>query len=275
MRLYRHQYPIHWQAVYTAIGSALLLIMSVSGIQAAEPDWANKLDPQTAGGQINKLNSAGEEVMTIMTGHSSPYHLGHVLILHGARQNPNWPDVIRPLRLALPKHGWSTLSLQMPVITPAMNATEHQKLMEKATAHIVAAISNLQQQQNKRIVLLGYGTGASMAVEWLSKTPQPNVAALIAISMTDDSNSGFNSNADLLNIRVPVLDVIGGIDQPAVIAAARERFRQRRKLKQYRQITIAGAHHDYRHHEDELAKRIRGWLHHALNISITLTGTGN
>ncbi|MFD2231188.1 DUF3530 family protein [Alkalimarinus sediminis] len=39
---------------------------------------------------------------------------GAVLLVHGAEQHPNWPQVIKPLRMILPDDGWYTLSIMLP-----------------------------------------------------------------------------------------------------------------------------------------------------------------
>ena len=40
---------------------------------------------------------------------------GAILFVHGLGGNVNQAEVIRPLRMALPKTGWETLSIQMPL----------------------------------------------------------------------------------------------------------------------------------------------------------------
>jgi len=44
----------------------------------------------------------------------TPQAHGAVLILHDKEQHPDWPHIIRPLRLGLPDAGWYTLSMSLP-----------------------------------------------------------------------------------------------------------------------------------------------------------------
>ena len=39
---------------------------------------------------------------------------GAILFLHDKEQHADWPEVIHPLRMNLPKNGWYTLSLSLP-----------------------------------------------------------------------------------------------------------------------------------------------------------------
>ena len=40
-----------------------------------------------------------------------------VIILHSIGGHADWPEVISPLRKMLPKLGWATLSIQLPIIS--------------------------------------------------------------------------------------------------------------------------------------------------------------
>lgn len=44
--------------------------------------------------------------------------MGAVLILHDNEQHPDWPGMLRELRLSFPKHGWSTFSIALPDFRP-------------------------------------------------------------------------------------------------------------------------------------------------------------
>ncbi len=43
-----------------------------------------------------------------------PEKQGAILLLHDKEQHADWPEVIRPLRMNLPKEGWYTLSVNLP-----------------------------------------------------------------------------------------------------------------------------------------------------------------
>nr|WP_272873590.1 DUF3530 family protein [Aliamphritea spongicola] len=44
---------------------------------------------------------------------------GGIILFHGSMATPDWPDIIRPLRLSLSDQGWATLSVALPDPNPA------------------------------------------------------------------------------------------------------------------------------------------------------------
>lgn len=44
--------------------------------------------------------------------------LGAVLLLHDNEQHPDWPGMLRELRISFPKNGWSTMSIALPDFRP-------------------------------------------------------------------------------------------------------------------------------------------------------------
>ncbi len=243
-----------------------LLLMMSAAVHAAEPDWTMAVHLHSPSTKIEKLDATGKEIYALLKQQGTKGAVGHVLILHGARQNPDWKDVIRPLRLALPDYGWTSLSIDMPAVALEASDKSYTELLERATASILSAQGYLQDAGARRIVLIGYGLGARMAVDWLSKTPQPSIKALVLISMADGSlNSGIDSNQDLLNITIPILDIYAEHDSSNILQAAAERYRNRVRLAPYRQLEIHSANQYYNQQNDELIKRIRGWLKHTFN----------
>jgi pimeloyl-ACP methyl ester carboxylesterase len=227
------------------------------------PEWSHSARRFAPDSQLEQLNAAGKTFYALLSEPGTADITGHILLLHGARQHPDWPQLIRPLRLTLPKFGWTTFSIELPDAGQQASDKHYAGLLDQATAHILAAQGQLQGMDAQRIVMIAYGLGARMAVDWLSKTPQSSVSALVLISMADgDSNSGIDSNQDLLKIKVPILDIYAEHDDVKVRKAAHERSQQRGRLPEYRQLEIYAANQYYNQQEDELIKRIRGWLKH-------------
>lgn len=250
-------------AYFIPLFVAFLILTSLTGpCRAAEPaDWTKQITRESSTGKIEKLNAGGQEFLAVQTEQSGKKAKGQAIILHGYGQHPNWADVIKPLRTLLPKSGWSTLSIELPQAGKEAGEKEYAQLTEQSTSRILAAEAMLQGKETKKIIMIAYGLGARMAVDWLSKTPQPSVSALVIISMAGETkNSELKSNTDLLAIKIPVLDIIAENDTARVLSAALERRLQQSKMKQYRQLEIIAANPFYNQQEDELVKRIRGWL---------------
>ena len=238
----------------------VLFLPPLSG-HAASQDWTVQIDRQTPPATLEKLSASGQDFLGAFSAHNGRHLNGYVLLLHGANQHPAWPAVVNPLRLALPKYGWSTLSIELPELTGKPNEKNLVVLLDKASTHILAAQTFLQNKGAKRIVVVAYDLGARMAVDWLSKTPQSAVNALVLISMADgEKDSDIGSNMNLLKIDIPILDIFAEHDSPRVIAAASERKHYRTRLRHYRQLEIYAADQYYSQLYSELIKRVRGWL---------------
>jgi len=240
----------------------LILLTTTSLLaQAVSPDWTALLDKQSPPAILEKLDASGKDFYAAFSAQTAASEKGYILILHGASQHPAWPYVINPLRLALPKYGWNTFSIELPEVKEQASDQHHAALLDQASAHILSAQAFLQNKGAKRIVLVAYGLGARMAVDWLSKTPQSAVQALVLISMADGKkDSGIDTNQELLKINIPVLDVYAEHDMDKVIQAASERKHHRNRMSKYRQLEIFAADQYYSQLENELIKRVRGWL---------------
>ena len=88
----------------------LFLTCSLHPVRA--DDTAGKPDEPPAVaitvGKSQWLEASGERFLGIFTRSTTGVSLGGVIILPSLGRTPDWPDVIAPLRKALPTHGWST-----------------------------------------------------------------------------------------------------------------------------------------------------------------------
>ena len=57
---------------------------------------------------------------------------GAVLLLHSMAGHPDWPEVIAPLRASLPQSGWTTLSIQLPVLPPEQPLSDYGMTLQDA-----------------------------------------------------------------------------------------------------------------------------------------------
>lgn len=186
-----------------------------------------------------------------------------VILAHGIGAHPDWPEVIHPLRSRLPDHGWSTLSIQMPILANDAPLSDYAPLFEEVAPRIDAAIDYLRQQGNQTIVLIGHSLGASMAAAYLAGKPQTGINGFIAIGMgVIDLDDKMNSALALEKIGLPVLDLFGSRDLDSVRDTAKQRAKAARKGENaaYQQIEIEGANHFFVGVEDTLVRRVYGWL---------------
>ncbi len=223
---------------------------------------------------------------------------GGVIILHDANSHPDKPEVIRPLRHALPLQGWVTMSIQLPYLASPSDYIKQQATINK---RIDSAISHMRNAGFSNLVLIGHGTGTMAATSYLANQPNGLIQAFVAISLgvlheQDESNSIPNQ---LEKITLPILDIYGSNDLDYVTNSANKRSLAARisgntatrtnqiapymrsglaksnnhKLQgfiSYRQIRVEGASHDFSGSEVQLTKRISGWLErHAKGVAIS------
>ena len=251
----------------------LLLIcgftLAVQGAAGLEGQWEKVLEKTYRQPELLRLKAGNKKFAALYLPETTGEPKGGIILLHGRHVHADWPAVIGPLRRRLPGFGWSTLSLQLPVLDPAKTVSDHAALFAQVTGRVQAGIRYLQQKKLRYIVLLGYELGATMAVS-VAADQAVKVDALVLVSLlpaqTATPPKVMDSQALLAAARLPVLDLYAYSDLPAIVAAARKRRRLVRRKKDpqhrgfYRQVEFIGAGHEYRGHEARLSKRIHSWL---------------
>lgn len=210
-----------------------------------------------------RLNSGELTFFAIHNESASERFIGGAIILHGRGANPNWVDVVYPLRTELPESGWETLSIQMPVAAPDAPDERYQELIPEAFPRISAAVEFLRQRQVENIVLVGHSLGARMALEYLASEPSPDVRALVAVGLSADREKpDAGTLLALQKVKLPILDIYGSRDIEPVLSTVAERAAKARRAgnRDYRQLEVPGADHFFNGLDNELVQRIRAWL---------------
>ncbi len=176
-----------------------------------------------------------------------------VLLVHGTGVHPDH-GVMGVLRVALADMGYRTLSIQMPVLAAGAPANDyHPALFPEAAARIQAAADWLAARGERRIVLLSHSLGSWMSEAYLEGAQAPPFAAWVSLGRAGPF-------AWTKPPRLPVLDVYGEADLPAVREAAAARRRALEASPRSRQQVIAGADHFYNGREDALAAAVRSFV---------------
>ncbi len=228
-----------------------------------EKRWAEQIGDSLMEGETCQLDAGGKSFMGIFTEASDGPTGRAVIIAHGMGVHPDWPDVIYPLRTGLSEHGWSTLSIQMPVLPNDATLNDYVPLFDEVAPRIDAAVTMLKQRGNETIVLIGHSLGATMSAWYLAGKDKPPVQGLVIIGIgSSDIDEKTNGVLSLGKINVPVLDIYGSRDLDGILATADARRRAARRAgnKLYRQTEIEGANHFFTGVQDVLVRRIYGWL---------------
>ncbi len=225
---------------------------------------SDKLAEEVKDGQVLWLDAKGENFLALLIKQTNDKAQGAVIILHGMGAHADWPQTISPMRKALPEQGWTTLSIQLPVIAPKNQVEDYGKTLERAAERIKAAIRLLHKHKFRNIVAIGHSFGAASVLSYLEKEKEQKIISLVAIGLQD--YAFVKPPIDLLKLikktKIPVLDIYGSRDFKEAIDQAADRRLAAKKggNRQYDQIEIEGADHYFTKLDDVLIKRIRGWM---------------
>ena len=189
---------------------------------------------------------------------------GVVILVHGMGAHPDWPDVISPLRTRLTEIGWSTLSIQMPILSPEEPVAEYGKTLRMANSLIQAAVDYLHDWEIEPIVLLGYSFGAVQAANFLASNKPENIQAFISVSVLVQKfiKPKIDMYKFIGEISVPMLDIYAEEDLEDVRRGIDDRRLAANKNgnNEFQQIELQGSGHHFLEFEDILIEQIQIWL---------------
>ena len=208
----------------------LCLIFCLGQAVAADPDYerearlADEIVDVILDGDPEWLEADGREFLSIYT--EAEDSAVAVIILHGRGFHPDWADTVNPLRVGLVERGYSTLSLQMPVLAKDAKYYDYVPIFQHAHARIEAGIRFLRDNGHAKVVLLAHSCGVHMSMAWVREHGDKGIDAYIGIGMgATDYKQPMREPFPLEKLQVPVLDLYGALDYPAVQRGAAERWR--------------------------------------------------
>ncbi len=186
-----------------------------------------------------------------------------VLVIHGRGFHPDWADAVQPLRVGLVEYGWNTLSIQMPVLAKHARYYDYIEIFDEVIPRINTALEYLKESGNKHIVIVAHSCGVHMTMHYLKQHGDENLVAYVGIGMgATDYKQPMREPFPLDRVRVPVLDIYGADDYPAVHRLAPERWQQIQQVghKRSQQTVVANADHYFTDRGDELVEAVGQWL---------------
>lgn len=230
-----------------------------------EKRMAAEIEDAVLDGEVIYLKVDAHEFMAIDT-EAEGESKGAVIILHGRGFHPDWEDTVFPIRTKLPMKGWRTLSLQMPVLVKSAKYYDYEPLFPLATPRIEAGISYLKKQGVKNIILFAHSCGAHMAMQWVRSKDakvEADITAFIGAGMgATDYKQPMKQAFPLDKMSIPVLDIYGKKEYPAVLRMAPERLALIMKAgnKKSKQVIVKKANHYFTDKGDELVTPVVEWL---------------
>lgn len=220
---------------------------------AREKKWADEITPSIVVGDPTELGPVqGHRFLAIYT--EAPQPKAAVIVVHGLGVHPDW-NLIGGLRSGLAERGYTTLSVQMPVLAVEAKSKAYAGTLDEAAERLQAAAEFLQSKGYKKIALVSHSLGSRMSLQYMTRYPAAPVQAWVAIGMGGKQGYG--------GVRIPVLDLYGDNDLPAVMKSARMRA-STLKAKESRQIMAAGSNHFFNNRDAELVKIVQEYLDNTL-----------
>ncbi|MCC7483890.1 MAG: DUF3530 family protein [Burkholderiales bacterium] len=242
------------RALRSLPGLALLLALTCPGAMGQDLDrerrWrAEVLSNLVIGDAVAIPAARGGDFLGLYT-QAPPGKLA-VLLVHGIGVHPDH-GVIGILRGRLAEMGYTTLSIQMPVLAADARGEDYLPLLAAAAARIDAGRGWLVAKGHRALALLSHSLGATMAQEYFRSTAGKGFVGWIAV--------GAPGEAGMAAPGVPVLDVYGEHDLPAVMSGVAARRASVAAVPGGGQRVVRGADHFYTGRESELAAVVRDFL---------------
>lgn len=176
-----------------------------------------------------------------------------VLLAHGPGLHPDH-GITGELRLSLADRGYTTLSLQMPVLAAEVDdGSAYRKLYPEAARRIAAGMQFLKDKGADRIALVSHAMGSGMAYDYLRRDRGAPVYAWAALSfygVFDEMNrAGF-----------PILDLYGAADYRGIRGPAEERSQILRMRPGSKQLAVPDGGHFLAGGEKTVLREVAAFL---------------
>lgn len=231
----------------------LLLLLAMQPVWAANSDyarekkWADEIVPGVVVGDPVYLEAQGHKFLGLYT--EAPNAKAGLVIVHGIGVHPDH-SLIGVLRGRLADLGYTTLSIQMPILPVEADAKAYQPLFPEAAERIKAAAKFLQDKGNKKIAIVSHSLGSAMTKSYFQKNPNSPFIVWVAIGISSDSYEG---------VKLPVYDLYGGNDLPAVVKGASGRKATLANSKSM-QTMAPKMDHFFSGYDDDLVNYVKTYL---------------
>lgn len=245
---------IDWRVTWAAVLFAPLIALAqhLPSNYAREKRWAEEIVPALVVGEAVWLEAPRTEKFLGI--HTEVKDAKAAIVLaHGLGVHPDY-GLIGQLRTRLADAGYTTLSIQMPILAADAPAARYPVLFWEADARFAAAVSFLWRKKHRRVVLVSYSMGSRMANHYIVAHPRVPLSGWISLSI---SNGEF---AGLKRMSFPVFDVYAENDSDLVLKGVEKRAAVLKRMRGSSQAMVFGTDHQFAKKEKELALLIQHLL---------------
>jgi len=216
-----------------------------------EKRWADDILPTLMVGKAEWLQQKnGHRFLSLYT--EAKASKGAVIVAHGRGWSPDF-ELYGTLRTRLAEEGYTTLSIQLPVLPSTAILGLYVPLYPDARERFQLAVDFLKGRGHKNIGIVSHSLGATIANQYLIRTNDTTVKAWVFVGILQGLD-------EMYRIKIPTLDVYGSDDWTVTMWGAPEREAQLRKVPGSAQIMVPGAKHFFEGREEELLKIVTGFL---------------
>ena len=230
------------------VALATLLLGACAGIvpdYAREQRWAEEVVPGLVVGDAVRIETAAKRRFLGILADSAKSR-GAIILMHGSGVHPDF-SIVGHLRSLLNDAGFTTLSIQMPVLAVDAATEDYRDVFAEAGDRIAAAIEFLRAKKQMGIAIVSHSMGARMALDYLKRKPDAPLAAWVPLAISDGGLEGLPRTV------FPVFDVYAEKDFEVVLAKKNERAAMLRGRPGSRQVMVFGTDHFFAGKEKELA----------------------
>lgn len=236
----------------------VLLLSSAHLAQGAdyvrEKKWADEITPGiVVGDPVYLEEKTGHRFLTIYT--EVPNAKAGLVIVHGMGVHPD-SGLIGVLRIELAELGYTTLSVQMPVLANDAKPEDYPATFGEASERLKVAVDFLQAKGYKKIAIVSHSMGSRMTHHYLTGYPDAQISVWVSI--------GMGEGDDYKQMKLPVLDLYGENDSPTVLKNAKKRVASIKERTGSLQIMAPKADHFFTNLHPELVRYVKDFLDKSL-----------
>jgi len=236
--------------IYIALLVQFLALPGYASDYAREKKWADEVVPDlVVGDPVYLRQTNNHEFLTLYTPVKNAKSA--VILVHGMGVHPDW-GLIGVLRSSLADTGYTTLSVQMPVLKNDAKEEDYAPTLPEATERLKLAVDFLKARGYDHIAIDSHSLGSWMTYAYLTGHPDRAVKVWVA--------SGVAANVDFGKLKLPVLDLYGENDSPQVLANVAARKKALAGKPGSRQQMMPGADHFYTGLDNELVRAVTDYL---------------